>query len=331
MVKPKRLASGLVLCAILAPLSACKMFSPDNQDTKKTSAPGPQGSADTAGTSNTTDPGTIEALIAKSAFLRTSDFTALSALRKAKESDVTDDINGEGAFFLTAPKALQDNSPNDCHDKTLGAAKVSTSKTMVWVDYSGSLPACREDADGVTKNYRVRALYALECRDQDMTAYKGRSTESLADIKCSNGGKTYSAVSIQAVSSATSGSVTTTSDYKLLHLYQGPDGKPCETSKSGATYRNGTCFIYFGGTSDVTVTGAPDMGVDLPKGNYRKFDITGLTYKNINDKYYTSGTLQFVLDNITGKMTYTDANTAPRWEAKIAGSAKNLTGTFSAK
>lgn len=319
-----RLYTTITLSLCITTLTGCRFFSPEPNNKKKTAAR--QGATNPNGTANTADPGTLDALITKSAFLKNSDFKAVTNLRKHTEEEIADNINNESKFFLNGPPLSGEDSA--CHNKLLGTARLSATKTLVWFDFTGQLASCTEN--GVTQtNNTTRMLFAKECINQDLSSYNGLHPDKTAEIKCKNGGRTYTAFSQQHSGSSSGDGMTLSGDYTMMWLEQSTDGKPCEVTQSGATFRNGPCTTQYAiKASNVKVNGVANND---NKGGYTKVDVSGLTFTTITDKYYTSGGATFVMDNISGTMTYSGATTAPKWEAKLSGSTKKIAGTFNPK
>lgn len=306
-----------VTLILIVTTTACK--TPGSDDRGKKSGSGAPQPATSINPSNGADPGSID-VIAQQAFVQVADFKTTN-LRSYSESEIDDQINAQKAFFHEPPTSTTPET-NACMTALHNAVKLSATMSRAWVSQTVKIDACTATPTLAFKNVTVRMLVGAECTDQDLSPLNNQSAAALDLIQCNNGGASYENTvwSGTAIITSTTGK-TTEADFKQLVLKHAEPNKPCVITKTGDDSRYGPC-------TKLSNFLTPSL---KNSGTYSKFELAGATFAHDKDLYFSTGSITFTLNNITGTMNYAGATVAPKWEAKRSGSSKKVAGTFTPK
>ena len=276
-------------------------------------------------------------------FLTAADLTpgtvyALSA------DDLASELDAEGSFFDQRPES-DDPSEDDssCVEDALGGLKVEASGDRMTISGSLDLSSCLDgllggaDASGLDLALTMKMYVEAQCEGEDLSMYDGQSITDIADsardldelcdgtFRMRNHLWSHTVLSGSATFSGQT--ITLDTDTTSAAALQTTGDGPCVRTVSGdeVTYEDGCVET----THEVNTR---DRSNGMPSEKDGKDGISVLRYVGLRGTqagehpYFTGGAMEVTLQNWTGTMTYTAAETAPTWS--MSDGTDTRTGTF---
>jgi hypothetical protein len=276
-------------------------------------------------------------------FLTAADLTP-GTLYTMSAADLASELDDEGSFFDQRPES-DDPTEDDssCVEDALGALKVEASGDRMTISGSLDLSSCLDgllggaDASGLDLALTMKMYVEAQCEGADLSMYDGQSIIDIADSArdldelCDGTFRMRNHLSSRTVLSGSatfSGqTITLDTDTTSAAALQTTDGGPCVRTVSGdeTTFEDGCVET----THEVNTR---DRSNGMASEKDGKDGISVLRYVGLRGTragehpYFTGGAMEVTLQNWTGTMTYTDAETAPTWS--MSDGTETQTGTF---
>lgn len=221
-------------------------------------------------------------------------------------------------FKLTQTDEEETNDADTCVTDQLDAQTITVQDKTIFIDASIDFASCLANTTSPVEGLAITAakmhlLVSWTC-DEDFSAYAGKTVADVEEME----DPCVTATSATMLSQAdTSFTMTITGDQgtatittRQITAHQNEAGGGCEVTRSGETLTRADNCIDVA----TTITTATAQGQTQTEVAYLKTKGQGLTYPvATQDPWYDSGSMDVVLGNWNGTMTYSNRTTAPTY------------------
>ena len=257
--------------------------------------------------------------------LSASDLAAPTGITVLTKADVTQNINylSLDATFKDSPK---DTTTSKC-DSVFTAPKVVAAGNAIIVSATLDIKSCSNEtaaaatppSDLQLKSAIVKIYSRTECTGKDLSSYNGKTVGQIEDLNlqtfCTSG---YSVVSNSRSDLEIVSQTDTTYSFKTttIDAFGTADNGPCATTITSGTFKQ---------------TGCVEISKSISSGSNESVEYRKVTQKDLTwtastaDTWYKSGTMDVILNDWTGTVTFSGATTPPTYSFKKGSATVNGT------